>query len=94
MFADNKNQRITQYAVLAVLLLGLVLYFGYGYGFLAEITGKERQKLHELESKVPGLAAVIAEAEEDGKITQLEYWQIVDAYKETKQQEYKKVFEK
>ena len=90
MVSGNKNQRVAMFAVLAALLLALVIYFGYIYGFMAAISDKERQRLNDLAAKHPELGPVISEAEKDGKITELEYWEIVDAYKE---KEYKKYLE-
>jgi hypothetical protein len=82
------------FGVFAVLIISTVLYFGYIYGFLANISEKERQQLSDLEAKMPELSSVIAEAEKDGKITTLEYWEIVDVYREKQQEEYKKTLTK
>lgn len=93
MLMNIKNQRMIIFTVLASLVFILVLYFGYIYGFMAAISESERQKLSELQAKMPELRTAIAKAEEDGKITQLEYWEIVDVYREKQQQEYKKSLE-
>ena len=90
MVSESKNQRLVMFVVLAALMVALVIYFGYIYGFLAAISEKERQQLNDLAAKLPEISSIISEAEADGKITQLEYWEIVDAYKE---KEYKKYLE-
>lgn len=85
--ATEKNNTAL-YVVIAVLLFGLVLYFGLVKGFYSDISEKEHQRLRELGDRVPELKQAISEAEKDGKITQLEYWEIIDAYKEKQQDDF------
>ena len=87
MATEKKN--VALYVVIAVLLFGLVLYFGLVRGYFSDVPEKEQQRLRELGERVPELKQVITEAEKDGKITQLEYWDIIDAYKEKQQDDFK-----
>ena len=90
MFANKFNPRVVAFGLSIFMLLVMLVYFGFVYGFFSDATEKNVKVMRDLVSEMPELRPVMMSIEEDGRITQAEYWKIIDAYKAKRQENYRK----
>ncbi|MDH5712020.1 MAG: hypothetical protein OEZ15_10215 [Gammaproteobacteria bacterium] len=90
MFANKFNSRVVAFVMSVLLLLVMLVYFGLVYGFFSDATEKNIKVMRDLVSEMPELRPVMMSIEEDGRITQAEYWKIIDAYKAQRHKNYRK----